>query len=70
MSGRQERRGGNEWTCATCAVGLEPAKVQVAYVGCGFTIDLLQCPRCGLILVTEDVAAGKMAEAEEALEDK
>jgi hypothetical protein len=44
--------------------------VQVAYLGCGFTIDLLQCPRCGLVLVTENMAVGKMAEAEKVLEDK
>ena len=70
MSTPPERKGENEWTCATCAVGLEPAKVQAAYVGCGFTIELLQCPRCGLVLVTEDMAVGKMAEAEKVLEDK
>jgi hypothetical protein len=28
------------------------------------------CPKCGLVLITEELAMGKMAEAEKALEDK
>jgi hypothetical protein len=44
--------------------------VQITYVGCGFTIDALRCPQCYLVLVTEDLAVGKLAEAEKVLEDK
>jgi hypothetical protein len=35
-----------------------------------FALDLPACPRCGMILVAEELATGKMAEAEQALEDK
>ncbi len=60
----------NEWVCTRCGVELEPGKAQITYVGCGFTVDVLRCPRCRFILITEEMAVGKMAEAEKALEDK
>lgn len=70
MSIRNEQKGENEWVCAKCDIELEPAKAQITYMGYGFTIDVLECPRCHIILVTEDMAVNKMAEAEKALEDK
>lgn len=39
-------------------------------MGTTLTIDLLKCPRCGTAMVTEEVATGRMAEAEQVLEDK
>lgn len=33
-------------------------------------IDLPRCPKCGLVLITEELARGKMLEVEKALEDK
>jgi hypothetical protein len=35
-----------------------------------FALYLPACPRCGVILIAEELATGKMAEAEQALEDK
>jgi hypothetical protein len=58
-----------EWACA-CGQDLTPASVNVAYLGSGFTITLLTCPKCGLVLVPESLALGKMAEVELLLEDK
>jgi hypothetical protein len=44
--------------------------VGVSYLGNTFPVDLLRCPNCGLTLVTEDTALGKMADVEKLLEDK
>ncbi|OPY67961.1 MAG: hypothetical protein A4E57_02012 [Syntrophorhabdaceae bacterium PtaU1.Bin034] len=70
MSERNEQTEGSGYTCTKCGVEMEPAKVQVTYLGNSFMIDVLRCPRCRLVLVTEDIAVGKMAEAEKVLEDK
>jgi hypothetical protein len=47
-----------------------PGKVTVAYLGSAYPVDLLKCPKCGLALVPEELALGKMLEVEKALEDK
>ena len=58
-----------EWACA-CGGELAPASVDVGYLGSGFSITLLACPKCGLVLVPESLAGGKMVEVELLLEDK
>jgi hypothetical protein len=57
-------------TCGTCGLPLERGKVTVSYLGQNFPVDLLHCPGCGLVFVPEDLALGKMAQVEQALEDK
>ena len=57
------------WACA-CGGALTPGPVEVSYLGSGFTITLLTCPECGLVLVPESLALGKMAQVEQLLEDK
>ncbi len=59
-----------QWACARCGIPLELGKVTVAYLGNAYPVDLLKCPRCGLVLVPEELALGKMAEVEKTLEDK
>jgi hypothetical protein len=59
-----------EWVCAQCNLPLASSQVNVTYLGIAYPVDLLRCPRCGLTLVTEELAAGKMAEVEKTLEDK
>lgn len=58
------------WTCAACGQALAPSPVVVTYMGSVFTISLLTCPTCGLTLVPEALALGRMAEVEQLLEDK
>jgi len=58
------------WTCADCNVPLQLGKVDIAYLGNSFPVDLLKCPNCGQVLIPEEMALGKMAEVEKALEDK
>ena len=59
-----------EYECHKCNIPLEPAKVTVTYLGSNFTVDLLKCKNCGHVLITEDLALGKMLEVEKMLEDK
>jgi transcription elongation factor Elf1 len=56
--------------CLKCKVGFEKSKVNITYLNNTFSVELLQCPGCGQIYVTEELALGRMAEVEKALEDK
>jgi hypothetical protein len=58
------------WTCANCNQPLVPGKVDISYLGNSFPVTLLRCPSCGLVLIPEELALGKMLEVEKALEDK
>jgi RNase P subunit RPR2 len=56
--------------CARCKVPLAPGKVNIKYLGSTFPAELLRCPSCGLVYVSEELATGKMTEVEKSLEDK
>jgi len=59
-----------EWKCARCNQKLVVGQTRVEYLGNRFTTELAKCPRCGFVLVSEELALGKMAEVEQMLEDK
>jgi predicted RNA-binding Zn-ribbon protein involved in translation (DUF1610 family) len=59
-----------KWLCISCGKNLVAGPVSVSYMGNRFTTELPHCPGCGWVLVTEEVAMGKMAEVEGILEDK
>jgi ribosomal protein S27AE len=59
-----------EWACGKCKGPLTVGPVKVAYMGNEFMADLPHCPHCGMVLITEDLALGAMAEVEQILEDK
>jgi hypothetical protein len=59
-----------EWTCRQCGRALEAAAVTVEYMGNQFTTELPRCPGCGFVMISEELALGKMAEVEQILEDK
>jgi hypothetical protein len=69
---KQENKGSKAliWQCHRCHRELVIGPVTVAYMGNRFTTDLPHCPGCGMVLVSEDLALGKMAEVEQTLEDK
>lgn len=56
--------------CYLCQVELKPAKTFFEYLGHSFHTDVLRCPKCGQVLITEDLAKGRMADVEMELEDK
>jgi hypothetical protein len=59
-----------EWICNRCRLPLEVKTVRLQYLRTIFALNLPSCPQCGMILIDEELATGKMAEAEQALEDK
>lgn len=63
-----------DWACACGKSGegrtMEPRTTEVTYLGSAFAISLLSCPSCGMVLVPEALAVGKMTEVEQLLEDK
>ncbi|MGB3222415.1 MAG: DVU_1557 family redox protein [Desulforhopalus sp.] len=60
----------SSWQCADCRQPLQPTKVNVSYLNSVFNVELMTCPQCGLVLVPENLAMGKMLEVEKLLEDK
>lgn len=59
-----------EWRCHACNRMLEPGHAELQYLGASFSVELPVCPSCGLVLITEELATGRMLEAERLLEDK
>jgi len=58
------------WGCASCGKPLEVVKVAFTYMKGNFEVPLPACIACGLVMIPEGLAMGKMAEAERILEDK
>jgi MFS superfamily sulfate permease-like transporter len=58
------------WSCASCGGNLELTKVHFSYMKGNFEVDLPACAACGLVMVPESLALGKMVEVERILEDK
>ena len=70
MNGKETGAPETSWWCAKCSVPLESGKVDIAYLGSMFPVDLLRCPECGMVHIPEELAMGKMAAVEKLLEDK
>lgn len=60
----------NEWTCGVCGKTLEITRVSFSYMKGNFEVELPACAECGLVLISDELANGKMAETEHILEDK
>ncbi len=61
---------GKAFYCARDGARLEKGKVELTYQGHTFPVEMLRCPVCGQPLITEELAAGKMREVEQTLEEK
>jgi NAD-dependent SIR2 family protein deacetylase len=59
-----------QWQCAKCKRKLVVGSINVGYMGNRFTVELPHCPGCGRVLISEQVALGKMAQVEQMLENK
>ena len=56
--------------CSLCNLELKEKQVEFNYMGAVFHHTFLCCPKCGQVLIPEDIAKGRMAEVEQELEDK
>ncbi len=59
-----------QWVCVKCNLPLVSGQVMAAYLDSAYPVELLKCPQCGLVLIPEELALGKMVEVEKTLEDK
>ena len=60
----------SKWLCSKCGSQLVEGPVKAEYLGGSFDIELLECPVCKKVLISEELAAGQMLEVEKSLEDK
>lgn len=67
---KEEKTQESPWICDKCKKALELRKVKVSYLGGNFEVELLLCPECKNVFISEDLALGKMLEVEKGLEDK
>ncbi len=58
------------WSCDRCGEELKPTPVNLEYMDSRFTVELPFCAKCGIALISEELAMGKMLEVEKLLEDK
>ena len=58
------------WLCSKCNTELKKSVIKVKYLSGDFEVELLKCPKCNMVLITEELAIGKMLEVEKGLEDK
>jgi hypothetical protein len=70
MTEKLEPAAYNGWMCNRCKLPVEVQTVRLQYSRTIFALNLPACPNCGMILIDEELATGKMAEAEQILEDK
>ena len=59
-----------QWVCTKCGVGLVQKSTLFSYMGMTFSHEVMRCPKCGMVLITKELADGKMAEVEQLMEDK
>lgn len=62
--------GGGPLVCLACDLELAPAPTELTYLGHTFHVEVPCCPGCGLVVIPEDLARGRMAEVELQMEDK
>ncbi len=65
-----DKKDNNPWLCSRCHKKLVSEKVKVRYLEGNFEVELLKCPQCNLVFISEELALGKMLEVEKGLEDK
>lgn len=58
------------WKCFKCSQTLSMGSAHVDYLGNELTTDLPLCPSCMKVLISEQLAVGKVADVEKILEDK
>lgn len=58
------------WMCDKCQKALVVEKVKVRYLEGNFEVELLKCPTCKMVFISDELAMGKMLEVEKGLEDK
>lgn len=58
-----------EMDCLCCACAMVQAPVEVTYLGQTYPVNLMTCPNCGQVYLSEEVR-DKMRMVEDTLEEK
>jgi len=58
------------WKCFRCDQQLVAGSILAKYLGNNITTQLPQCPSCYNVLISEELATGKIVEVEKLLEEK
>lgn len=58
------------WKCSKCGEALVIKPVVFEYMNRSFSHEVPVCPKCGKVYISRELAEGRMAEVETALEDK
>ena len=56
--------------CCNCNVPLVSGKVTMTYLRSTFPTQLLKCPECGAVYISEELAVTKAVEVEKSIEEK
>ena len=56
--------------CSGCQVKMQLGRADFTYLGHNFHSEVMRCPKCGAVYIPQELAEGKIADAETALEDK
>lgn len=67
---KADNEAGIPWICDKCNEKLKLEKTSVVYLDAEFQVELLKCPKCGMVFIDEELARGKILEVEKSLEDK
>ncbi|MGE4423057.1 MAG: DVU_1557 family redox protein [Pseudodesulfovibrio sp.] len=62
--------GADGWRCGPCDEDMVMKPVDLTYLNSQFNVELPVCPKCGYVLIPEQLALGKMHQVEQLLEDK
>jgi uncharacterized protein with PIN domain len=60
----------NKIVCAKCNVELEKDRTNFRYLGHELHADVLKCPSCGQVYLSEEMVKDRIVKAESSLEDK
>ncbi len=56
--------------CHKCNIELEEKPIALTYLGHDFNVKLPCCPNCGQVFISEELAAGRVAQLEADFEEK
>ncbi len=59
-----------KWHCFKCRVPMEEGEVIMDYLDISNAIEGIKCPKCGVSYLLEETVVGKVAQAEEMMENK
>jgi predicted RNA-binding Zn-ribbon protein involved in translation (DUF1610 family) len=59
-----------EIICCKCNIPLEKGRVEFNYLGHDMHADVLKCPSCGQVFISEEMVETRITQVETSLEDK